>query len=106
MLKDKKITIIGRELYENKLGETSYRDAPIPGGSNIWAYYKHTSAKEQNLLHTSEILAEVVFFINWRDDIKTYMKIEYRGKKYEITRIDDYEGYKNDLKIYAKLERS
>nr|WP_305728501.1 hypothetical protein [Bacillus sp. 491mf] len=29
------------------------------------------------------------------------MKILFRGKEYGITRIDDFEGYKQDLTIYA-----
>ena len=46
---------------------------------------------------------EVIFIINWRDDINTQMLIEYCGKYYDITRIDDYEGYKKDLSVYCKL---
>jgi len=31
------------------------------------------------------------------------MQIQYRGKDYKITRIDDFEGYKKDFKIYAYI---
>lgn len=31
------------------------------------------------------------------------MMIEYGGKFYEVIRVDDYEGYKDDLNIYCKL---
>lgn len=106
MLKDKKITIIGQVEYETELGSTGFRDEPIPGGSNIWAYYRQLSMKEKSLLGTIENTAEVLFVINWRNDIDETMKVEYKGIVYEITRIDDFEGYKNDLKVYCKGVRS
>jgi len=44
---------------------------------------------------------EMIFEINWRDDITPKNWIVYKGKEYNITRIDDYEGYKDTLRIYA-----
>lgn len=41
--------------------------------------------------------------MNWRNDIDKDMRIEYNGKFYDITRIDVFEGYKEDLKVFAKL---
>jgi SPP1 family predicted phage head-tail adaptor len=102
-VKDKKITI----LNEQETGEMDeYGDPikawlPISGGANIWAYFRHLSGNEffgAMMVNSKE---EVLFEINWRNDIETYMRIEYKGKQYRITRIDNYEGYKNDLKIYA-----
>ncbi|MCL2313210.1 MAG: phage head closure protein [Firmicutes bacterium] len=46
------------------------------------------------------------FVINWRNDIDTNMEIEYNGKFYDITRIDVFEGYKEDLQIFAKLAKN
>ena len=46
---------------------------------------------------------DVVFTVNHRTDVSSEMLIEYGGKYYEITRIDDFEGYKDDLNIYCKL---
>ena len=46
---------------------------------------------------------EVVFTINYRTDLTNEMMIEYGSKFYEVIRVDDYEGYKDDLNIYCKL---
>lgn len=44
---------------------------------------------------------EVLFQINWRNDITTTHVVRYDGVLYDITRIDDYEGRKEDLKLYC-----
>ena len=31
-----------------------------------------------------------------------YFKVEYAGEYYQITRIDDHEGYKTDIDLYCK----
>jgi hypothetical protein len=44
----------------------------------------------------------MLFTINWRNDINAADTfIEYRGVLYDITIIDTFEGYKEELKIYA-----
>ena len=100
-LKDKKITILCSKTVENELGEVETMDTPLPGGKNIWAYYRHASASEFYAAHTINTKVEVIFEIAWLKDIKTTMKIRYKEEDYCITRIDDYEGYKRNLKIYA-----
>lgn len=101
MLKDKKISIV-------KLGEGTDEDGfpieaivPIPNGANIWAYYRHATGKEFYQASQVNAKEEVIFVINYRSDIDTTMQIEYKSELYNITRIDDFEGYKEDLKIYA-----
>ena len=100
-IKDKKITILYSTIVEDEIGNQEEVEAPIPGGENIWAYYRQASANEIYGAASVNYKVEAVFEINWRNDINTTMKILYKGKKYNITRIDDYEGYKQDLKIYA-----
>lgn len=101
MLKDKKISILGIVETENELGETEQSFIPIVGGDNIWAHYRHSSGMEYFQAMQVQARVEAVFTINWRDDLNTAMRILYKNKQYNITRIDDYEGYKKDLKIYA-----
>ena len=100
-LKDKKITILEKGLISDGEGGFIEGWAPIPGGENVWAYYRQTSGKELFEAATVNAKEEVVFEINWRKDIDTTMRIEFRGRQYQITRIDDFEGYKEGLKIYA-----
>ncbi|MED0665667.1 phage head closure protein [Bacillus badius] len=100
--KDKKITILKITSEQDDLGFPIEKTEPLPGGENIWAYYRHATGNEFYGAATTNFKVEVVFKIAWRDDIRPLgFKILFRGKEYGITRIDDYEGYKQDLTIYA-----
>lgn len=104
-LKDKKITIIEiHEEYVPGKGSVVTR-APLPGGENIWAYYRQMSGKEFIAGQAVAIRVDAVFDINWRDDLDTTMIIQYNGEEYDIQWIDAYEGYKNDLRIHASIRR-
>ena len=85
---------IGNQIEEwTKLNDTS-----------LWAYFRQIGGNEYYAAGVSEREAEdVVFSVNWRNDLKNSMRIVYKGQEYEIIRIDPYEGYKSDIKIYCKL---
>lgn len=99
-LKDKKITIL--EETESGLMPNDNKWQPIEHGKNIWAYYRQASAKEVNESTMAGTEVEAVFRINWRDNVKESHRIKFRGDEYKIIRVDDFEGYKRDLTIYAK----
>jgi SPP1 family predicted phage head-tail adaptor len=103
-VKTKKITIMKYTVTYNELGEEIKAWLPLPGCENIWAYYRQLSGKEywtaRAVLTTAE---EVVFEINYRTGLDTTMRILFRGQYYNITRIDDYEGNKEDIKLYANI---
>lgn len=103
--KDKKITILAVTIEENELGDQYEVEAPLEGGENIWAYYRQASANEYFAAAATQYKVEAIFRITWRNDIDSSMYILFRGKKYAITRIDDFEGYKQDLTIYAYATR-
>ena len=44
---------------------------------------------------------EVLFKVNYRTDLTTANVIRYNGRLYNITRIDTFEGYKQDLSLYC-----
>ena len=44
---------------------------------------------------------EVLFQINYRTDLTTVNVVRYNGTLYNITRIDTFEGYKEDLTLYC-----
>jgi SPP1 family predicted phage head-tail adaptor len=100
-LKDKKITILGTRMEYDEWENPVEVKGPIPNGENIWAYVRHASGNEYYAAAQVQQKVEMVFEINWRDDIEPSMYILYKGKEYNITRIDDYEGYKDTLRIYA-----
>ena len=101
-LKDKKISLLEhREIGRNELNQPIYGWEPKDGGENIWAYVRQLSGREIHSARMVQAEEEVLFEINWRDDITPKNWIVYKGKEYNITRIDDYEGYKDTLRIYA-----
>ncbi|MBM7650531.1 SPP1 family predicted phage head-tail adaptor [Bacillus ectoiniformans] len=100
--KDKKITIVETVIIKDEDGFATEVTRPVAGCENIWAYYRQASADEFYSAATTNYKIEVVFKISWRQELQPEgLKILFKGKKYAITRIDDYEGYKKDLTIYA-----
>lgn len=101
-LKDKKIQIIKKFSGKTPNGFPVNEYRPIHPGT-LWAYFRHLSGNEffsSAMINANE---EVLFAINWRNDLDTDLIIQYKGVFYDITRIDSYEGYKDDLRLYAKL---
>lgn len=99
-IKDKKIVIYSPE-YDNTGGVQSEKWKPIHPGT-LWAYTRQLSASEFFAAAATQYQESAFFTVNWRDDIDTYMQIRYKGVWYMITRIDTFEGYKDNLKIYVK----
>lgn len=99
--KDKKITIMTFTTERDELGQQIEVKEPLKGGENIWAYYRQASANEFLGAAVTNYKVEAIFRIGWRSDLHPSMSIMFRGKEYGITRIDDFEGYKQDLTIYA-----
>lgn len=100
-IKDKKITIMEVVTESDELGNQIEKTKPINNGENIWAYYRQASADEYYAAASTQYKVEAIFKIGWRNDIDNSMTILFRGNEYNITRIDDFEGYKRDLTIYA-----
>lgn len=104
-LKDKKIII-----YKETKGGTSPAGYPLPSKwqpihpGRLWAYARHLSAKEWWAagVHAELQQEERFFVINWRDDVTADMMILYKGTWYDITRVDPFEDYKGDIKLYVK----
>ena len=99
-LKDKRIEIFTETHTINENGFAVKTLTPI--SPPVWAYFRHLSGKEIFAANAHQAVEEVQFVINWRDDLSTTHVIRYRGDIYEITRVDVFEGYKQDITIYAK----
>lgn len=100
-IKDKKITILTTRTGYDELANPITEVEPLENGENIWAYYRQASADEFHGAAMVNYKVEAIFKIAWRNDLHNSMTIVFRGKEYAITRIDDFEGYKEDLTIYA-----
>ena len=69
--------------------------------ATVWAYFRQLSGKEVFAAATTNYKEEVLFTINYRTDLTTACVVRYRGVLYDITRIDTFEGYKEDLTLYC-----
>lgn len=101
-LKDKKITIMKSVVTVDAIG--NHKTTLVALHENIWAYFRHLSGDEMFTGATTQTNEEVLFRIGYKPDVTTACYIMYKGTKYNITRIDTYEDYKDDLVLYAKKE--
>ena len=100
VLKDKKIIIYNKTLIEDDIGNQTEGYQPIHPGK-LWAYVRQLSAKEYHAAASTQNKEEMLFTVNWRPDINPHMYIEYKGRWYNIERVDTFEGYKENLHLYA-----
>ena len=99
--KDKKVTLLNSVNQVDSEGYIKQVWEPVPGGENIWAYYRYASGSEVAKAYGVDIKVEAFFEINWRTGVTTEMRILYKGDVYDITKIDDFEGNKTGLRLYA-----
>ena len=106
------------KLKDKKINVWSFTETKVKGVvkrsytkeySNIWAYYRNNSSRaylaDSNDLKIYDENAAALFVINNRP-IDIEWLITYGGKIYQVTRIDNYEGYKDDLKVYCSMAES
>ncbi|NLU24715.1 MAG: phage head closure protein [Clostridiales bacterium] len=98
-LKDKKIELLKQVHTRDEQGFTKTTLEPV---TTVWAYFRHLSGKEVFAAATTNYKEEVLFQISYRADITTAHIIRFHGVLYEITRLDTFEGYKEDLTLYCK----
>lgn len=108
-LKDKKITIYRRGGKLDQIGNQVSCYSPVHPGT-LWAYVRQLSGKELFEASSFHAEEEILFTVNWRADLTMAncldFFIEYRGVWYDVTRVDTYEGYKSDIRLYAKTMRA
>ncbi len=97
-LKDKKIEICEYKYANDEIGNRVKTLVPL---ARIWAYFRQLSMKELYGVVT-QVDEEVLFQVNYNPKITTAHVIRFKEILYEITRIDVYEGYKADLKLYCR----
>ena len=100
-LKDKKIEILQPSTSKDADGFSTETLTPI--APLLRAYFRQLSGKEIYTNATTVTTEQVLFAVNYRPDITTRHVVRYRGTLYDITRIDVFEGYKEDLTLYCKF---
>lgn len=108
-LKDKKITIYKRSVETDKIGRQVSCYRPIHPGT-VWAYVRQLSGKELFMASSFHAEEEILFSVNWRAALTMAncldLFVTYRGVWYDVTRVDTYEGYKSDIRLYAQTMRA
>ena len=103
-LKDKKIEILA---VQSVINENGYPDETlVPICPPVWAYYRHLSGSEYFAANAEQVKEEVLFQINWRQGVNTSHVIRFNGVLYDISRVDNYEGRRDDLKLYCRRQKS
>ena len=101
-LKDKKIELLRQVHTRDEMGFTK---TTLESMGTVWAYFRHLSGKEVFAAATVNYKEEVLFQINYRTDLATANMVRYNGTLYNITRIDTFEGYKEDLTLYCVAKK-
>ena len=102
-LKDKKIEILATTRENDYTGFSMETLTPI--APPLWAYFRHLSGKEIHASNTTIAAEQVLFTINHRTDVTTTHVVRYRDDLYDITRVDVYEGYREDITLYCRLRK-
>lgn len=107
-LKDKKILIVVNVNGTDKNGFPLRGYMPIDDLGKKWAYYKQLSASLFFASNQTNVKEECFFRVNYHSYLKPNkaenLHIIYNGLLYQVTRIDNFEGYKGDISLYAKYE--
>jgi len=105
-LKDKKVVVYKEVEDRDSSGFRVTGYMPIHPQATLWAYYKELSATLIYASHTTTAKEESQIAINYLAALnKAYPQdyyVLYDGVLYQVTRVDNYEGYKSDLVLYVK----
>ena len=99
-LKDKRIQILSVAHSTDAEGFAVETLTPI--APPVWAYFRQLSGKEYFAAQSVQAQEEVLFVINWRNDVTPQHVVRYAGVDYDITRVDGFEGYVTDISLYGK----
>lgn len=101
-IKDKKIAIYEGTPVSVSPGISDMTWRLISGGK-LWACYRSLSGKELYGAAIAKFTEEVSFTVNWRDDIPLGSRIVFRGKVYQVNRVDDFEGYRKYIRLFCNV---
>jgi SPP1 family predicted phage head-tail adaptor len=99
-LKDKKIEILKATFTKDKIGQGIENLEPI--APPVWAYFRQLSQKEIFACSATHVAEEVLFVVNYRADISTRNVVRFRGRLYDVTRVDLFEGYRGEVGVFAR----
>jgi len=103
-LKDKKIELLRSVTVKDTEGFGA--ETLMPVAPPLWAYFRQLSGKEIYANSAATATEQVLFVVNWRDGLDTGLIVRFRGKLYDITRVDVFEGYKGEVGLFCRLKES
>jgi len=101
-LKDKKIEILQPTYAIDADGYSTETLTPI--APPLWAYFRHLSGKEIHAHAATFPDEQVLFTVNYRPNFNTALVVRYKGVLYDVTRVDTFEGYRDDITLYCRLK--
>lgn len=99
--KDKQVKLIKRTATNNAGGYARVTYQYMTEGS-IWAYTRQLSQDQMYAARAYMTQEERFFVVNYRNDLKLYDMVEYKGVFYSITRLDTQDDYNTELFIYVE----
>ena len=99
-LKDKKIEILRQITTRDAQGFGTTTLEPV--SAPAWAYFRELPGKEVFAAATTNYKEEILFTVNYNPQITNTRVIRLGGVLYDITRVDTFEGYKEDITLYCK----
>ena len=100
-LKDKKARIYHGHDEEDDLGYSTTVYSPRTEAP-IWCYAKQLSQDTVYQYHYWGVDESYLFVFNAGTEVARYDQINYRGKWYQVTRVDTAEDYNTDIFVYTK----
>lgn len=99
--KDKQVKLIRRYSRNTPAGYPNPRYQYMTP-SPIWAYTRQLSQDQKYAAHAYMTEEDRYFVLNYRNDLKVYDLIEYKGTFYSITRLDTENDYNTELFVYVE----
>jgi len=101
--KDKKVKLITKSYSAmDPVLHTRRRIFRYISNRSFWAYTSQLSQVDVYTARTHGTDETRLFVLNYRDDLKLYDYIEYRGTYYMISRLDTTDDYNGELFVYVK----
>ena len=104
-LKDKQLNIF-RKTTSYVPGQGTTNVYKYVNSSPLWAYSSQLTQSQIFEAHSYGENETRLFVLNYRDDLRLYDYVEYRGEYYSITRLDTKDDYNGELFVYVRNEKS
>ena len=99
--KDKQVRLIQHYSAINANGYPVAGYKYLVNGS-VWAYARQLSQDQIFQAQAYGSNETRLFVLNYRNDLRLYDLVEYKGKYYTVTRLDTTDDYNTELYVYVK----